>query len=283
MVSFTHYDKVRYEATYRVEPRDLVIEMDGVMDKRSKCGFEGPNIEVKSNIPSVICGDMFLSGNMYHVACDHLCRAWHFIQEYDEKVNYIFSKKMWRWSQWAVNKVLEDRRCVNLLEMEKTYNFQNCYVSSNLFRTNNSKPYISEQHREYLFSLREKLTEGVTPICMNKVYISRKLGRRRRITNEQQLENKLLERGYFIICLEDLTPEEQIGIFMGAKTIVTAHGAALTNMVGRTNGTIYELRKEEYKVRCYQNIAKKMDLKIEDRNVIYTNRYSIKEVLEWVP
>ena len=118
---------------------------------------------------------------------------------------------------------------------------------------------------------------------MNKVYISRKLGKGRRITNEQQLENKLLERGYFIVCLEDLTPEEQIGIFMGAKTIVTAHGAALTNMVGRTEGTIYELRNKEYKVRCYQSIAEAMDLKIEDRNVIYTDRYSIKEVLEWVP
>jgi len=54
-------------------------------------------------------------------------------------------------------------------------------------------------------------------------------------------------------------------------------------MVGRTEGTIYELRNKEYKVRCYQNIAKKMDLKMEDRDVIHTDRYSIKEILEWVP
>ena len=49
--------------------------------------------------------------------------------------------------------------------------------------------------------------------------------------NNEEVINLLKKKGYQIIRPENLSFKEQIDLFSNAKTIIGAHGAALTNIV----------------------------------------------------
>lgn len=63
------------------------------------------------------------------------------------------------------------------------------------------------------------------------IYITRENAKRRRLTNEQQVQKVLLSKGYEIISLEKLTWKDQINIVQQATTIIGLHGAGLTNIL----------------------------------------------------
>ncbi|OES26994.1 glycosyltransferase family 61 protein [Alteromonas macleodii] len=63
------------------------------------------------------------------------------------------------------------------------------------------------------------------------IYIDRRNAKNRRIENESQVIDMLIERGFQIIKPEELSVNEQVSTFSEAKVIISASGAALTNSI----------------------------------------------------
>jgi len=69
-----------------------------------------------------------------------------------------------------------------------------------------------------------------------KIFASRN-GSYRNLLNQKQIENRLLENGFEIICPDELNLEEQIRIFQDAEMVVGPTGAQMSNMVWCRPGT----------------------------------------------
>ena len=89
-----------------------------------------------------------------------------------------------------------------------------------------------------------------------RLYISRAKARRRRVANESKLWAKLSAHGFVRLFLEDLTWQEQINAFRGAKVIVAPHGAGLANLAFCPPGTrVIELFHRSYVNGYYWQLA----------------------------
>lgn len=67
-----------------------------------------------------------------------------------------------------------------------------------------------------------------------RIYINRKT---RRLNNESEVQSTLIQHGFTIVSLEDLTLDEQIQLFASAKQVIGFHGAGLTNLIYCSNET----------------------------------------------
>lgn len=96
-----------------------------------------------------------------------------------------------------------------------------------------------------------------------KIYISRKDSLRRPLVNETEVETFLLEKGFKIIEMSNLSLVEQIVIMQNASFIIAPHGAALVNLVFCAEGTrVIELANKENFVPIFQRIGVYQKLKM---------------------
>lgn len=89
-----------------------------------------------------------------------------------------------------------------------------------------------------------------------RLYIDRRSSEHRRLSNEAELIQPLLDRGFEILALESMTLQEQIAAFAEASIVVGAHGAGLTNVLFSLPGvTVIELMMDSYVNWCFRNLA----------------------------
>jgi len=75
----------------------------------------------------------------------------------------------------------------------------------------------------------------------NRIYISRGDARYRYITNEKEVMEALTKIGFHCLSLKGMSFIEQISLFYHADTIISIHGAALTNLIFcKPNTTVIE-------------------------------------------
>lgn len=112
-----------------------------------------------------------------------------------------------------------------------------------------------------------------------RVYVSRRLARRRRVVNEEELWARLEALRFVRVDLEDLGWAEQIALFQRARSVVSPHGAGLANVVFCTPGTrIVELFHREYVNDCYGRIARLLGM--EYRPVLSPGTRAAEQKLE---
>ncbi len=87
------------------------------------------------------------------------------------------------------------------------------------------------------------------------LYITRKEARNRRVENEEELTDYLLERGYSAGMPERSSFAEQRDMFAGAENIISPHGAGLVNMVLADSPKVIELVTPDYSNPCGWLIA----------------------------
>jgi capsular polysaccharide biosynthesis protein len=87
--------------------------------------------------------------------------------------------------------------------------------------------------------LRSRLMDATAPPAARRpLYVTRRAGlNNRAVVNEGQLISFLSDRGFDIVDPGELSVADQIGAFASASVIVSAHGAALANLVFATPGT----------------------------------------------
>lgn len=97
----------------------------------------------------------------------------------------------------------------------------------------------------------------------DKIYISRAKAGKRKILNEAECVRVLQRYGFETVCFEDHPFEQQARIALGAKYLVSNHGAGLTNMLFMPAGsTVLELRKRaDAHNNCYFSLASALKLK----------------------
>ena len=94
-----------------------------------------------------------------------------------------------------------------------------------------------------------------------RIYVSRRDSQRRRITNENEVEDYFLRRGFEIVVLSALSFREQIGTFASADVVVAPHGAGLANTIFcAPDVKIVELMSDAYVNRCFLNLSRALGL-----------------------
>ena len=97
-----------------------------------------------------------------------------------------------------------------------------------------------------------------------KLYITRKDSAKRRLMNEDAVEQRLLARGFEILQLSDLHLADQMAAFRDAEVIVAPHGAGLTNLiycdVARAPARVIELAQGNYVNMCFIRIGQLLGL-----------------------
>jgi capsular polysaccharide biosynthesis protein len=94
-----------------------------------------------------------------------------------------------------------------------------------------------------------------------KVYISRNRGTKRCLMNENELLPLIQNAGFHVIHSEKLTIKDQVNIFSRVNTIMSIHGAGLTNMVFMPEGgSVIEIRNRsmDHMVNCFLALADTM-------------------------
>jgi hypothetical protein len=84
--------------------------------------------------------------------------------------------------------------------------------------------------------LRERVVGPARPRPHRRVYVTRRLARRRRVVNEGEITPILRDFGFEIVECEALTFREQIDHFRDAEMVVGPHGAGLTNLLWAPSG-----------------------------------------------
>jgi hypothetical protein len=138
---------------------------------------------------------------------------------------------------------------------EKHLQLESYYFSSPTAMTGVSNPYAVN-------FLRERLLPRAAVLSSSKprVFVWRE-GKTRGIRNQSELANFLRLRNWMVTDLEELSFQEQIGLFRQATAICAAHGAAMTNLIWCSPGTkVLEIFPDRFLNGCYETIARLVNL-----------------------
>lgn len=111
--------------------------------------------------------------------------------------------------------------------------------------------------------IRQQLLSKVSLPASKKIYFKRGYAASRRVLNEDKIISLLTAEGFKIIDPENLSINEQIEIAKSAKIIISAHGAALTNLVFAAEGkcSVVEIFSPDYfRTDCYYTLASMLNL-----------------------
>jgi capsular polysaccharide biosynthesis protein len=105
--------------------------------------------------------------------------------------------------------------------------------------------------------VRKKLVTKICPKPFKKIYFKRSDVVERKLLNEVEIIEALRQNGFEITDPGQLSLTEQVSLMAEAKVIVSAHGAALINLLFCPNGTsVIELFSPDYfRTDCYYTLA----------------------------
>ena len=112
------------------------------------------------------------------------------------------------------------------------------------------KPFTYVFDPNLMIEFREKMCSYVENLNLEikvyeKLYVSRKKAKNRKITNELEVTEKFMEYGYKEVLFEEYTFFEQVYLMKHCKVLAGVHGAGFANLAFMSeNSTLFELIKE---------------------------------------
>lgn len=98
--------------------------------------------------------------------------------------------------------------------------------------------------------------KGSSRPATRRIFISRSDAPRRRVINEPKFHELLRKRGFEILTIDGLNILEQQVLFSSAEIIFSPHGAALTNIVWCSPGTVVvDFISENHLTPCFKELA----------------------------
>lgn len=182
--------------------------------------------------------------NYYHWICETLLRLWMIKDELDKLVLLLPSKQ--QMSPFAIDTL-------------KPFSFKNVFYiphgKSVMVRTlcmPQIKPVMATYNPTALLDLNKIYINYTTLVKVlnlalgERLYISRKKSRRRKIINEDEVIAVLKQYNFTVIYNEDYSFFEQVSLYSNAQYLISIHGAGLTNMLFMPPGsTIFEFHKRQ--------------------------------------
>jgi len=126
--------------------------------------------------------------------------------------------------------------------------------SDEMWSGNYIEPAIQNLRSRFLAAIG---TDDTSSRPWRMIYISRAGAKHRRITNEDEVTDRLRQIGFEVLHAEKLSLHEQIRMFSECRLVVAAHGAGLTNTLFMLSGmAVLEIRHPESTVQnCYFSLA----------------------------
>ena len=182
--------------------------------------------------------------NYYHWVCESLFRLWKMRRKLDELV--LVLPEFYRDADFIIGSI-EPFKVKNIFFIPngKSLMVKNLCMPQikpicDSYNAGQLKQ-VSQFYRKYV--LQEK---KVTAPKIEKLYVSRELASRRKVTNEDQVQSVIKKHGFTVFHPEKFSFQEQVAIFSGVKYLVGTHGSALTNLLFMQKKTaILELHKNK--------------------------------------
>jgi hypothetical protein len=198
------------------------------------------------------------SGNYYHWMHDILQSLYLVIELLPKDIVFIVPNNLTRWQYESLNAIgLNVERLCSFTGNE-IWELDTLYFSPPTTISGHDLP---EANKWVQSSLYKKFK--VVPSCRNikeRIFISRRLARGRKIVNETEMQLILQEYGFQTYLLEEMSLEEQVNLFAKAKVVVASHGAGLTNLMFAQPGTrVLEIFEPSHiSSLCYWSLCESM-------------------------
>ena len=116
-------------------------------------------------------------------------------------------------------------------------------------------PYLSIHFKQALDWLQAPKPDNKS---FDKIFLTRKAGSKRSLSNYKEIEQFVTERGFKVIDTENLSLNEQISIFSKAAQVIAIHGAGVTNIMFRRNAALQflEIFPADYITPCFYIFAR---------------------------
>jgi len=196
------------------------------------------------------------SHNYYHWLNDVLPRIKLYEQVFDQIDHFcIASNVPKKFLDILKDFGIPDEKILLVKGKEKLH-FDHLYVSSLPGSEGRSPQWAIEYIRETLIKL------AVPARPSKKLYFKRGQSSERKILNEDALITVLQNNGFEIAEPGELSVHEQIGLMQQAKIVISAHGAALSNLLfSREKTAIIELFSPDYfRTDCYYTLSSMLKL-----------------------
>jgi capsular polysaccharide biosynthesis protein len=199
------------------------------------------------------------SENYYHWMCEVMPRLYMMSQQYPEG-RVILPANVQRHSF-----VTESLALLKLPILSIDTNVSYCYEQLVTVKTD---PPFGNPSSVLVTGLSKQLRGNLqlnTQVSANrKIFISRAKAERRNIVNEPDITALLVKHGYEVVYTENLSFTEQVKLFAGTVSLVSLHGAGLTNIIFMPAGSkVLEIRDSNWKTNplCYWWLANILKIK----------------------
>jgi len=154
------------------------------------------------------------------------------------------------WMRWFLERLDLGER---IIETEATaLRVENFYFSSPSSMTGCWNPYAVDFLRSRFLHFGSPTSHSLP----RKFYIMRE-GFTRRLSNEQEVRDFFISRGWALIAPEKLSVPDQIALFRDAEAIAGIHGSALTNLLWCSPGArVLEFVPENFMAGAFEWLAR---------------------------
>ncbi len=151
------------------------------------------------------------------------------------------------------------REQVQFLERGASYRLPQVTLVSHVGTSCNTKDEVLQELRAFYLNY---YVGSQWPVPSKKLYISRSRMKNRRVMNEMEVEELLIQQGFQILYPEESNFEEQVKLFAECKVLVGLTGSGLTNMLFMQKGSaVVEFKMEEdFKNLHYFSMSSAMQL-----------------------
>lgn len=155
--------------------------------------------------------------------------------------------------------ILQSLKMLNMQIEFYTY-IQRVHVAE-LILPSHTAPVSGNYNKVYINKVRDKFLLNSYLAPSRKIYISRQKANKRQIQNEAIIIPVLKSFGYEIHFFEDYNFEDQAALMNQTKSLVSLHGAGLTNMLFMPKGgKVLELRNANDPFNnCYFSLASDLE------------------------
>ena len=208
----------------------------------------------------------------FHFLCDALGR--YFLLENDTKeknITVIIPKK------YEIGWIVEILNYLKInflvLEETKSYQFKKIYIPNYPAPSGNF-------HKENILKIREAFIKALpenlyssSPI--RKVWVSRSKARRP-VKNYIEIKNFLIDRGFEIVNLEDLSSADKVKLMSETKILAGLHGSGLTNVLFMNKDTyLLDIRDPQDNIKnAFFSLASEVEV-----NYYYFERENIEDYI----